>query len=135
MKRLTFLKTIVLAAWSTMTLSFPIDMDIVHPKVPEPEPNPEPPKPKKPEAKRRPIITLFTASWCGPCQRLKSRLKSRGLMKYVTIADCSSDANFSKYANKYKFRGVPTIVVLVDDKEVERGNSGNAEALIKKYIQ
>jgi len=132
MKRITFLKAILLATWSSVCHSFPCEMDVIHPEPakPEPPPKPEPPK-KKPKPK--PVITMFTATWCGPCQRLKSRLKSKNLFKYLTIADCSSDSNFSKYARKYKFRGVPTIIVFIDGKEVARGNSGNAETLIKKY--
>lgn len=131
MKRITFIKAVLCAAWVNICYPFPADMDIHHPKPPEPElPKPEVPKEKP---KPKPVVTMFTASWCGPCQRLKAKLKSMKLFKYLTIADCSSDSNFSKYAKKYNFRGVPTIIVFVDGKEIARGGSGNAESLIRKY--
>jgi hypothetical protein len=54
-------------------------------------------------------------------------------MHRVTIADCTSDGEYSRNSKKYGFKGVPTLIVLVDDKEIARGNSGNAESLIRKY--
>ena len=137
MKRITFLKTIALAAWSTVALSFPFELPVKHPEPPKPEPpkpKPEPPKPKPtPKKRSRPIIKFFTATWCGPCQRLKATLKSKNLMHRVEIADCTRDSDYSRNSKKYGFRGVPTLIVLVDDKEIARGNSGNAESLIRKY--
>ena len=137
MKRITVLKTIALTAWSTVALSFPFELPIKPAPKPEPpKPKPEPPKPKPkptPKKKSRPIIKFFTAAWCGPCQRLKASLKAKNLMHRVTIADCTSGSDYSRNANKYGFKGVPTLIVLVDDKEIARGNSGNAESLIRKY--
>ena len=141
MKRITFLKTVALAAWSTVALSFPFELPIKpapKPEPPKPEPpkpKPEPPKPKPAPKKKkaRPIIKFFTATWCGPCQRLKATLKSKNLMDRVEIADCTSGSDYSRYSNKYGFRGVPTLIVLVDDKEIARGNSTTAESLIRKY--
>jgi len=127
--RRTLLKAIALSLVATTCCAFPPTLN-VQPEVVAAETPAE-----KPVAKPQTDILLFTASWCGPCQSLKAKLKRSGLMKHVIIMDCSDSGFFGDYARKYKFRGVPTLIVMVDGKEVARGNSGNAESLIKKYIR
>jgi thiol:disulfide interchange protein len=72
------------------------------------------------EARRdnKPVFAYFTASWCGPCQKLKS----------TTWADKDVDAALRDYvparididrnpdlADKYGVRAVPTFVVMGAD--------------------
>lgn len=77
-------------------------------------------------------ILLFSATWCGPCQSLKARLKSAGLYDKVTLVDCSDGAEYKKWTTKYKFKGVPQMVVLRDGKEIDRGASVE---LVRKYTK
>ena len=69
----------------------------------------------------KPSIVDFTASWCGPCQRMKP-------IFYSLADDFKEEYNFisididenPELANKYQVQAVPTFVFLDAD-----GNEGN----------
>ena len=69
----------------------------------------------------KPSIVDFTASWCGPCQRMKP-------IFYSLADDFKDEYNFisididenPELANKYQVQAVPTFVFLDAD-----GNEGN----------
>lgn len=68
-------------------------------------------------------VTLidFTATWCGPCQKLKPELHAlaeefKGKAKFVEVdVDKSQDL-----AAKYEVEGMPTLVVLKGDEVQKR---------------
>jgi thiol:disulfide interchange protein len=75
----------------------------------------------------KPILAYFTASWCGPCQTLKS----------TTWADKDVDAALRDYvparididrdpelAEKYGVRAVPTFIVMSADGEAKKQTDG-----------
>lgn len=68
-----------------------------------------------------PVLVDFFASWCGPCQMLTpvlQQVKDR-LGKRVTIIKIDVDKN-AKIAAKYKVRGVPTLLLFQNGKQLWR---------------
>lgn len=68
-----------------------------------------------------PVLVDFFATWCGPCQMLTpvlQQVKDR-LGKRVTIIKIDVDKN-AKIAAKYKVRGVPTLLLFQNGKQLWR---------------
>jgi len=63
-------------------------------------------------------VLKFSASWCGPCRVLAQTLKD---VEGITNIDIEKD---KETAIKYGVRSLPTLVFLIDGKEVHR-QSGN----------
>jgi thiol-disulfide isomerase/thioredoxin len=60
----------------------------------------------------------FSATWCGPCQQmapLVARLEREGLP--IRKVDIDQDRAF---ANRYSITAMPTFVLVIDGKEVDR---------------
>jgi thioredoxin 1 len=74
------------------------------------------------------VLVDFTATWCGPCQKLTPVLEELARDaggKYRVVRVDIDDA--PEVAKKYSIRGVPTVVAFVDGKPVAR-NVGLADA-------
>ncbi|TDD77274.1 thioredoxin [Flavobacterium caseinilyticum] len=68
-----------------------------------------------------PVLVDFFATWCGPCQMLTpvlQQVKDR-LGKRVTVIKIDVDKNV-KIAAKYKVRGVPTLLLFQNGKQLWR---------------
>ena len=70
---------------------------------------------------------LASATWCGPCQVVKSRLKSENLIDSVEIKDADVDIAFFRENN---IKSVPRLLVMDDTKVVDIVQS--AEDIIKR---
>ena len=62
-------------------------------------------------------ILKFSASWCQPCKMLAKNLETAQLTIPVEEVDIDEKTDMSV---EYKIRGVPTLVMLEDGKEVKR---------------
>lgn len=62
-------------------------------------------------------ILKFSASWCQPCKMLAKNLETAQLSVPVEEVDIDENTDMSV---EYKIRGVPTLVMLEDGKEVKR---------------
>lgn len=83
----------------------------------------------------KPEISLFSASWCAPCQTLRpnwTRLsveeKDKATFSYVDVTD---DMSAAKAAN---VQSVPTIIVRIDGQEVNRLHDITIYRALKKAL-
>ena len=70
---------------------------------------------------------LASATWCGPCQVVKSRLKSENLIDSVEVKDADVDIAFFRENN---IKSVPRLLVFDGDKVVDIVQS--AEDIVKR---
>lgn len=86
------------------------------------------------------VLVDFWATWCGPCKAQAPAISaladaSQGKYKVgkVDVDECPATAN------RYGIRSIPTIIIFVDGKEVERlvglQSKGALESALGKYVQ
>jgi thioredoxin 1 len=68
-----------------------------------------------------PVLVDFYAEWCGPCKMMTPILKEvkETLKERVSIIKIDVDKN-QAIAAKYQVRGVPTMLLFIDGKQVWR---------------
>jgi thioredoxin-like negative regulator of GroEL len=87
-------------------------------------------------------IIVFTADWCGPCQRLKSNLNDNEIQKllkdknihYINIDE------YPRYSISYGISSIPQVLLVErnnDTKIIERNvgimSKDEIKSLIRKY--
>ena len=78
-------------------------------------------------------LLKFSATWCGPCKSLANNFKhvDLGDVELVSIDIEENEAS----AIQYGIRGVPTLVLLEDDKEVKRKTGVLMADQIEEFIK
>lgn len=69
----------------------------------------------------KPVLIDFYADWCGPCKMMSPVLKQvkDNLGERVTIVKIDVDKN-QELASKYQVRGVPTLMLFKNGKQLWR---------------
>lgn len=85
----------------------------------------------------KPVLIDFFATWCGPCKMLAPILKEvkDGLGERITILKIDVDKN-QALSSKYQVRGVPTMILFQNGKQLWR-QSGvlSKEEIIKNILE
>ena len=68
---------------------------------------------------KNPVLVDFKADWCGPCKTMTPILKEvkKQLKDQVAIIKIDVDKN-PAVAAKYEVRGVPTLMIFKESKQV-----------------
>ena len=81
------------------------------------------------------ILFYFTATWCGPCQKIKPIIEeiSKGVDE-SKLKVCMIDIdNNSELVNKYNIRSVPTMILLLNDEQVAICNGTNKGKIVELF--
>lgn len=83
----------------------------------------------------KPVLIDFFATWCGPCKTLAPILKEvkDNLGEGITIIKIDVDKN-QPLASKYQVRGVPTMILFQDGKQLWRQSGVLSKQEIIKTI-
>lgn len=102
------------------------------PSTPESSPPPAPPIWET----DRPYVQYWGATWCGPCRMLRPRLdKVLPEFGLEVVGDFDNDTASIDDVNKSKITVLPTVLLCVHGKEIDRFEGSMGEKEIRQWFK
>ncbi|MCK5697607.1 MAG: thioredoxin [Gammaproteobacteria bacterium] len=88
------------------------------------------------ESHKRLVLVDISADWCAPCNILMPILDelSEEYSGDFLLAKVDADENM-RIAGRYKVRGFPTVIALVNGEEVNRFHSAQRKPFVIDFIE
>lgn len=77
-------------------------------------------------------LLKFQAAWCGPCKSLSMVMKDEDFGMPIKEIDIDEDTAMTV---KYQIRGVPTLILLENGKEVKRSSGAKTLEALKAWLE
>ena len=84
----------------------------------------------------KPVLVDFWAEWCAPCRMLTPTIDAiaEQFVETATVVKLNVDDNTST-AQRYGIKGIPTLILFKDGKEVERVVGATGKESISRMIE
>ena len=82
------------------------------------------------------VLVDFWAEWCGPCKAIAPALEeiAAEYAGRLTVAKVNIDENPST-PNNYAVRGIPTLIMFKDGKQVSQKVGAAPKSVLKEWVQ
>ncbi len=83
----------------------------------------------------RPVVVDYWAEWCGPCKAFAPTFKMAAKELGANFIFAKLDTEkYPQASQAFQIRGIPTLIVFKDGKEVDRKSGAMPLPMLKEYL-